>query len=344
MRYCHPRRVWLLWNGKHWQIDETQKVMQLAMETATSIWEEVAAATDESIRNELVRHAKRSGSQAMLKAMVASAKTEQDIAISPDELDQAPWLLNCQNGTLDLKTGELQRHSRKDLLTKLSPVVYAPEAACPLWLQFLGKVMDGNADMVSFLQRAAGYSLTGITNEQCLFLLWGTGKNGKTTFLEVLKALMGPDYAKPTSSQTFMEKKGAEISNALAALNGMRIVTAPDLDKNQHLSEALIKQVTGEDEISARFLYGEYFSYKPQFKLWMMANHQPPIRGVDVGIWRRMLKVNFQVQISEADRDRQLMDQLKAELPGILNWALAGLLSLAAGGPAAAPGGAEGHS
>jgi putative DNA primase/helicase len=187
--------------------------------------------------------------------------------------------------------------------------------------------MGENDALISFLKRAIGYSLTGITWEQVMFILWGIGKNGKTTFLEVLKALLGKDLARQAGSETFMQKaRGGQIPNDLAALKWARLVTAPELERDQHLSESLIKLATGEDEITARFLYGEYFSYKPQFKLWMMANHKPIIRGTDDGIWRRPMLIPFKVQIPESDRDRQLINKLKTELPGILNWALQGCL------------------
>jgi putative DNA primase/helicase len=187
--------------------------------------------------------------------------------------------------------------------------------------------MAGNDDMIAFLQRAAGYSLAGITWEQCMLALIGGGANGKTTFLEVLKKLLGDDYAGQTASDTLMQKiNGGQIPNDLAALKGMRFVTIQEADRNQQLSESLIKQATVGDSIAARFMRQEWFTYTPQFKLWLAANHNPIIRGTDDGIWRRVKLIPFKVQIPQEQRDLQLIDKLEVELPGILNWALAGCL------------------
>jgi len=328
LHYCPPGKKWFVWNGKLWLPDNGSEIMRRAKDTVQSISLEIGASTDERLRSELVRHARSSESQARLKAMIACARSEPTIDIMPDDLDQDPWLLNCLNGTLDLRTGKLRRHRREDLMTKISPVKFNPKAECPVWIKFLRKIMGENDVLISFLQRAIGYSLTGITWEQVLFILWGIGKNGKTTFLEVLKALLGKDFARQAASETFMQKaRGGQIPNDLAALKSARFVTAPELERDQHLSESLIKLATGEDEITARFLFGEYFSYKPQFKLWMMANHKPVIRGTDDGIWRRPMLIPFKVQIPKPERDRQLIDKLKTELPGILNWALQGCLT-----------------
>jgi putative DNA primase/helicase len=327
LHYCPPGKKWFIWNGKLYLPDNGSEIMRRAKDTVQSIGSEIEASTDERLRSELVRHARSSESQTRLKGMIVCAQSEPTIDIMPDNLDQDPWLLNCLNGTLDLRTGRLRGHRRSDLITKISPVKFIPKAECPVWLHFLRKIMGENATLISFLQRAVGYSLTGITWEQCLFILWGIGKNGKTTLLEVIKALLGKDFARQAASETFMQKaRGGQIPNDLAALKGARLVTAPELEKDQCLSESLIKLATGEDEIIARFLYGEYFSYKPQFKLWMMANHKPVIRGTDDGIWRRLMLIPFKVQIPESGRDRQLINKLKAELPGILNWALQGCL------------------
>ena len=321
LHYCPVWKKWFVWNGKLWLPDNGSEIMRRAKNTVRSIELEIGAA------NELVRHARSSESQAKLKAMIACAQSEPTIDIMPENMDLDPWLLNCLNGTLDLRTGSLGRHRRGDLITKVAPVKFNPKAACPRWINFLKKFMAGNDDMISFLQRAVGYSLTGITREQCLFPLWGIGNNGKTTFLEVIKAILGCDYAKQAAADTFMQKtSGGQIPNDLAALRGMRLVTVQEADRNQQLSESLVKQVTGGDAITARFMRQEWFTYTPQFKLWLIANHKPVIRGTDDGIWRRLKLIHCKVQIPEPEWDRQLTDKLKVELPGILNWAVQGCL------------------
>ena len=177
---------------------------------------------------------------------------------------------------------------------------------------------------MAYVQTAVGYSLTGLTSEQCFFVLHGLGDNGKTKLMETIKALMG-DYATQTPTETFLVKgRGGQIPNDIAALRGARLVTSVEVDAGRHLSEALIKQVTGEDEVTARFLYKELFTFKPQFKLWLATNHKPVIRGSEHAIWRRIRLIPFTVKIPEAEQDKTLGNKLLSELPGILNWALEG--------------------
>ncbi len=324
LRYCSSWGKWFRWNGSLWVTDKTDQVMQLAKETVRSIYSDVANTTDEHVRSELLKHATRSEKFGSLKSMIGSAQSEGGVAISPEEFDQDPWLFNCHNGTLDLRTGEFKGHRRRDLITKLAPVAFDPAALCPRWLDFLKEVMAGNENKISYLQKAAGYSLTGLTREQCLFLFWGYGRNGKTTFLETLKALIGSDYATQAASETFTQRGRGQILSDLAAMRGSRLVTLPDFEKGERLNEALIKQVTGGDQVRARYLYGEWFTYTPQFKLWLMGNHKPEIRDAGDGMWRRIRLVEFAVKVPNPDRT--LADKLVQELPGILNWAIQGCL------------------
>ena len=181
---------------------------------------------------------------------------------------------------------------------------------------------NNDLDLIKFVQKAMGYSLSGDVSEQCMFILWGTGANGKSTFLNVLQELFG-DYACSTGTETFM-KKTSEQSNDLARLRGMRLVTTSEAEQGKAISESLIKQITGEDELTARFLYGEYFSFKPTFKIYMATNHKPRIKGADNGIWRRIKLIPFTVTIPPEQRDKQLTEKLLAENSGILNWLLQG--------------------
>ena len=187
---------------------------------------------------------------------------------------------------------------------------------------FLLQIFNKDTDLIRFVQKAMGYSLSGDVREQCLFILWGTGANGKSTFLNVLQELFG-DYACTTGTETFM-KKTSEQSNDLARLKGIRLVTTTEVEQGKALSESLIKQITGGDEITARFLYGEYFSFKPTFKIFMATNHKPKIRGADNGIWRRIKMIPFTVTIPAEQRDKTLTEKLIAENSGILNWLIQG--------------------
>lgn len=326
LRYVAVWGRWLFWDGNRWRKDEDGAAKRLAKATALSIFDEAkAAAVKDGDPKPLSSWANSSLAGAKIREMLATAESEKEVIASTDQLDTDPWLLNVRNGTVDLRTGDLRTHRREDLITKLGPVDFDPSATCPLWESFLERIMDGNRELIDFLRRAAGYSLTGSTREQCLFMPYGTGANGKSKFLGTLAALLG-DYTETAESSTFLNKSQDAIRNDLAKLVGARFVTAIEVDQGRRIAEALVKQVTGEDVITARFLRQEYFSFLPQFKLWLAANHKPEVRGGDHGMWRRIHLIPFTVTIPVPERDPDLGEKLKAELPGILNWALRGCL------------------
>jgi putative DNA primase/helicase len=325
LRYCYPWGKWLVWDGRRWAIDLIGAVEQRAKDAVRSIYREAATSRDKKEREALAHHALASESEVRRKAMVASARNEPGIPVMPENLDRAHWLFNVLNGTLNLQSGELMPHRRADLITKLALVEYDPQAQCPTWLAFLEKILNGDRTMIKFLQKAVGYALTGDIREQCLFFLYGLGANGKTTFLETLQALWG-DYAKRTSTETFLVKKGNSIPNDVAALRGSRLVTAVEVESGRRLAEVLLKEMTGGDTMIARFLWGEFFEFKPEFKIFLAANHKPVIRGTDNGVWRRIRLVPFTVQIPRDMQDKELSAKLRGELPGILNWAMEGCL------------------
>lgn len=324
LHYCTPWRKWLAWDGKRWHVDTTQQVRQWARETVRAIYTEAAGMANETDRKLIARHAVRSEAEARIDALISLA--QMDCPVLPEHLDQDPWLLNVQNGTLDLHTGELRSHQREDLLTKLVLVAYDSAASCPTWEAFLERILAGRQDVIDFLQRAIGYSLTGDTSEQCLFLLYGIGANGKSTCLEVVHKLLG-DYAERAEFSTFLHKDRDSVRNDLAKLRGARFVAAGEVDEGRRLAESLVKSLTGEDTVSARFLFGEFFDFRPQFKLFLAANHLPVIRGTDYAIWRRIRVIPFIVTIPVEEQDRTLPAKLKAELSGILAWAVRGCLA-----------------
>ena len=251
--------------------------------------------------------------------------TEKQVIVRAEDLDQNGWLLNCRNCTIDLKTGAAREHSPADMLTRRIGVTYDPKAKAPRWLKFLGRIMRDDQEMIDFLQRAIGYTLTGDVSEQCLFFLYGHGRNGKSTFIETMLKLLD-EYAIKTPTETLMMRDNKAATNDLARLYGMRAVVAKETDEGQRLAEAVIKDLTGGDKITARFLYQEFFEFRPSHKLWMYGNHKPIVRGSDLGIWRRIRLIPFAVTIPEDERDPTLHWRLEEELPGILNWALEGCL------------------
>ncbi len=326
LRYCHRFRKWYTWNGTRWVKDDSGEVVRRAKQTAAGIYTEAAAATDPAERKALGQWAARSESEARICAMIALAESEPSIPVAPDQLDADPWLLNCVNGVLSLRTGELRPHRREDLLTKQVPVAYDPEARCERWLTFLVEIMDGNPRLVAFLQRAVGYALSGDTSEQSLFFFYGLGANGKSVFLETIKALLG-DYSKQADFGTFLTRKHDSPRNDVARLVGARFVSAVEAEPGRHFAESLVKALTGSDTIAARFLYSEAFEFVPQFKLFLAANSKPIIRGTDNAIWRRIRLVPFAVTIPPEEQDKKLPEKLRAELPGILAWAVQGCLT-----------------
>lgn len=325
LRFCFPWGKWLAWDGQRWKIDDTGEIYRRAKDTIRLIYEEAAAANDEKQRKQLASHALRSESDSKIKAMLSMAQSEPGIHILPDDLDKNPWALNVASGTIDLKTGFLKPHRREDLITRMAPVQYRPDALCPFWLEHLRKIFQGNVGLISFVQVAAGYSLTGITDERAMFISHGTGANGKSTTHEVIAQMLG-DYAVRTPTESILVKREGGIPNDLAALKGARFVFCSELEEGKRLAESLVKDLTGNDTISARFMRGEWFTFQPSFKLWLATNHKPIIRGTDNAIWSRIRLIPFTVQIPESDRipRSRMMERLTPELPGILSWAVLG--------------------
>jgi putative DNA primase/helicase len=325
LRYVAPWKSWHIWDGVRWKKDEVGEIVQRAKETANRLYLDASGGTDRKERTELAKFAIRSENAMRLRAMVELAQTEPSIPLLPSAFDTDPWLLNVENGTIDLRNGELCSHARSNLITKLAPVRFDPVAECPLWTGFLRRIMAGHSEVVRFLQRAVGYSLTGSTQEQVLFLLYGTGANGKSTFLEVIRAILG-EYARQTDFTTFLERRNETIRNDVARLAGSRFVTAVETERSRRLSEPFVKQATGSDTITARYLFQEPFEFVPAFKVWLATNHKPEVRGTDEGIWRRIRLVPFTVSIPPEEQDKELKEKLLAEAPGILRWAVTGCL------------------
>ena len=323
LRYCY-QLGWLVWDGRRWKRSEEGEIEQRAKDTVRSIYTEAASCPDEATRKALATHAKKSESEARIKAMISLAQSEPGIPIRIDELDHNPWLLNVKNGTLDLKGGDLRDHRREDLITKVVTVAYDPKAVCPTWDEFQKRITGGDTELIKFKQKRLGYCLTGDISEQCMFIDHVPGSNGKTTEQRTVQRLLG-EYARQCPIETFLASKGDKIPNDIARLKGARLVIAAETEVGRRLAESLVKQVTGGDTIAARFLHKEFFEFTPEFKLWLAVNHKPNIRGTDHAIWRRIRLVPFTVTIPVEEQDPGLADRLADEFPGILRWAVDGL-------------------
>lgn len=332
MRWCDaiPGEGWLVWDGNRWQVDRAK----IALRRASKIgewWRDQARDLDDEDGKSVWKWARQSEGIARIRGAIELAKADPVVVVQTEALDADPWKINMPGVTVDLKRGRRYTPDRADLITRMTGVAIDPEMRCPTWLAFLREIMGGDEDMVGFLQRAVGYSLTGDTSEQCLFVLHGTGANGKSTFIEACRLIMG-DYGRNTPIETFTVRREGGIPNDLAALAGARFVTAAESQENMSLNEALVKQATGDDVITARFLNREFFDYKPKFKAWIALNHKPRVQGTDEGIWRRLRLVPFNVTIPKEKRDRTLKDRIHAEGPGILGWALEGAFQWLEGG------------
>lgn len=326
IRFCADLNRWLAWDGTRWQVDAIGKVKQFAKKTIRSIYTEASLESDDSKRRAKAKWAMRSESQAAIGSMISLAESEPGIAVTADALDTDPWLLNVQNGTIDLRTGEIREHRPESLITKVIPVEYDPSATYPRWKEFLEQIMNDNQELIRFLKKAIGYSLTGVTTERVMFMCHGDGANGKSTFLRVIMEMLN-DYALRTPTETLMAKQSWGIPNDVARLKGARFVTAIEGEEGQRLAESFIKQITGNDKISARFMRAEWFDFFPEFKLWFATNHKPEIQSTDKAIWDRMRLVPFDVTIPDDKQDKQLIEKLKSELPGILRWAVEGCMA-----------------
>jgi putative DNA primase/helicase len=323
-RYCHALNKFLVWDTKRWKIDDRGVIYRYAKDTIRNLY--LLAGTDDNDkeRKEVAAHAQKSESKYRIQAMIELAKHEYGIPITPNDLDKDHYLLNCLNGTVNLLTGELKPHDRDDFITKICPVEFYPKAKYPQWLDFLEQITEGDQDLQKFLQRCVGYSAAGDTSEQCWFLLYGSGANGKSTFLNTI-ALILNDYERSAPPETFLLRNGDTINNDIARLRGSRFVTSLEPEEGRRLNESLVKQLTGGDSVTARFLYGEFVEYVPTFKIWISSNHRPEVVGTSYATWRRIRTIPFLYQVPNSKRVRDLHLKLfEKEASGILNWIIEG--------------------
>jgi putative DNA primase/helicase len=326
LRFDHSRGHWLLWEGHRWASDPDGEVYRLAKEAARTRYLAAVEIADLEQRKKASEFAVRSESRQKLEACLALAQNEHPIADSGMNWDADPYLLGVSNGVLDLRTGHLRPGSPEDRITMRLTVEYDPTAESPRWDQFLHQVFQCDGELIEFVQRAVGYSLTGSVREQVLFLCNGSGANGKSVFLATLRHLTG-DYAWNIPFTVLELQQRPSLTNDLAAMVGKRLVTSSETNESTRLNEARIKALTGGDPITARFLYSESFTFDPVAKFWLAVNHLPLVRDDTYGFWRRVLVLPFRQRFSGKDADPDLAHKLHAELSGILAWAVQGALN-----------------
>ncbi|MFO0639679.1 MAG: phage/plasmid primase, P4 family [Polyangiaceae bacterium] len=335
VRYVDSWQKWLVWDGRRWQVSTTEAALGLTGDVclARRSWIHFAPPLQPD-EEETERHrqawATRSESLNARRNMLELAKADARIRVAHTALDANPFELNVMNGTLDLRTGLLREHGQADLLTKLSPIEFDASATSPVWDAFLARVVPDDGTR-TFLQRAAGYSLTGDVSEQVLFFLQGGGCNGKSTFVNILRELVG-EYGKPAAPDLLLATQAEKHETQVADLCGARLAIASETEKGRGWAEARIKALTGGDQVKARRMREDFWEFTPTHKFWVCSNSAPAVRNTDDGIWRRIRKVPFNVKIEEREKDPRLLEKLRAELPGILNWALRGCLDWQAHG------------
>ncbi|HFJ9344257.1 TPA: phage/plasmid primase, P4 family [Bacillus mobilis] len=306
---------WFIWDGKRWKVDTKKEIERITAKVLRSL----SKSDDESEAKWARMCERRNVRMNSIKDLMPLVPGERA------EFDKHKYLLNVENGIVDLKTGKLQQHDRELGLTKITNISFDENAKCPEWLNFLDQIFQGDKELAEYMQRLIGYSLTGEITEQIMVFLIGGGSNGKSTFINIIKDIMG-DYGRQAKSDTFIKKKETGANNDIARLVGSRFVSAIESEDGEQLSEAFVKQITGGEPVLARFLRQEFFEFIPEFKVFFTTNHKPVIKGVDEGIWRRIRLIPFNLQLPKEKRDKKLPEKLSLEMPGILNWAIEGCL------------------
>jgi len=329
IRFCRPWKKWLVWSGQRWDQDETGRIEVMAKSTMRAVYEEAAGAGDSAEREMYAKWAVKCESAQRITSMLRLVWSEPRIPILPAVLDRDPWLFNCPNGTIDLRKGEMRPHDRSDLITRMSPVEFDPLATCPVWDEFLRRIFAGDLELISYIQRLCGLALTGDVSNQILPIFWGEGGNGKSTLIGALLDIMGPDYAIVAPPGLLFAKHSESHPTDKASLFGMRLVVDLESAEGARLNEALVKQLTGSDRISARRMREDFWTFQPTHKLVLCTNNQPAVGETKSAIWRRLKLIPFTVEIPEAEQRQELPTLLKAEYPGILAWAVRGCAAMA---------------
>lgn len=327
-KFCPQLDKWLTWNGTHWNEAEKAMVLSRTIEVQKVILREALEESDPQRAQGIAKWALNTGQAPRLLSIATIAQGLPSFWVNANQVDRDPWKLCVQNGTIDLRTGGLERpHNRADFITRVSNTYYEPGADAPRFYAFINRIMDNNKPLIRFLQKLLGYCLTGITDEQIFPIFYGTGANGKSTLLEIVRWTIG-NYCANADPATFLQQNTDKIRTDLARLRGARLITASEISQNRRLDTAIVKAVTGGDPITARHLFHEEFEYTPTYKVIMGTNYKPVIRGDDEGMWRRLRLVPFTIRIPDEEQDKQLKFKIRDhELPGVLSWLVDGCLA-----------------
>lgn len=320
-KHSYITNKFYIYDGQKWKVDDRGAIRKLIDEMIENIKNEKVLhsedVTEEEARETFQKYYKKTrGTQSKKNIMneLMHRKT-----VTPDEFDKDDMLLNVANGYIDLTSRELYKHDINKMFSQIANTDYSEKMQPAVWLDFLNDIFAGDKAVIRYIQKALGYSLTGSTREQVMFILFGKGRNGKSIFVETIAEILG-DYSNNMQAKSLMVKKNDNVNTDIARLSKARFVTSSEPNEGFRFDEGLIKQITGGDKVTARFLYAEEFEYTPKFKIWVSTNHKPIIRGTDDGIWRRLVLIPFDVQIPEEKVDKDLKYKLLREAPAILNW------------------------
>ena len=337
LKYSYNRKKWMFWTGKKWTLDESGEVKKLADEICEDLKKEAWQISDDDLQEAALKWAKRTAGSTAKEAMIKECQHLEDIPAPPEAFDAYTDFLNVQNGVVNLRNGELMPHDSRLILSKISNCEYDMKKKKPkMWLKFLDDITGGDKALQEYIQKGIGYSISGSNKEQCAYFLYGMGNNGKSTFLDTIADMLG-DYASNAQPDTLMLQSrvgslGGGANSDIARLKSARFVTCEEPTEGVRLNEGLLKQLTGGSKVTCRFLYGDEFEYTPEFKIWVATNHKPVVRGTDVGIWRRIKLIPFEVNIPKNKVDKNLKYKLRQEFPQILAWAVEGCMKWQAEG------------
>ncbi|HEX2875155.1 MAG TPA: phage/plasmid primase, P4 family [Polyangiaceae bacterium] len=329
IRYCAQRRKWLLWEGSRWRWDDTAAIERMAKATARKIYDEAGACSNDEQRSQIAKHARATESGKRLRDMVALAQSEAGVPVLLADLDADAWQLNCSNGTLDLRTGELLPHSRDDLITRSTAINYVAGKSSELWTRVLHDATGGDGALAAYLQRVVGYSLIGDPLERALFFLFGPPGTAKSTLVVAFHAALG-EYVHSASFETWLVQSSTGGNRGdLVRLAGSRLVTSVEVRQGARFDEALVKAVTGGDEIVAAAKYEAEVSFRPSFTLILAANDAPSAREDDAGLWARMRRIPLTAVIAPERQDPSIKAKLREpeHAEAVLAWAVAGCLA-----------------
>lgn len=321
-RYWFVGKGWFYFDGQRW-VSADHRILRLAKRVSQTFLKEAATEVNEERAEELYKHARYSESAYAINAMMTLAKGESAFQISMDDFNRNKWLINLPTGTYDLANTLFREHLKEDFITRIAPVQYDPKATAPIFEEFIFKIFLGKRDIINFVQRVFGYALSGDCGEQKLFILHGGGRNGKSTLVNAILEVMG-DYGIQAPPQLLMASKFDRHPTEIAGLRNARLVVASETSEGRWLNEALVKSLTGQDRITARLMRENFFSFTPEFKIFLTTNHLPNIRCGDFGIQRRLVTIPFGYTVPENEVDPYLPDKLRVETPGIFNWLVAG--------------------